>query len=116
MNNTPQFTVRELRGKKKMRKKLLQSYKGDEVVYEQTCTSLKSPRKEQAFINVTRKEIDAHQRMAAQNKVGHNRNVDSIDRARLRTPDPRRLRPITTIRPFQLRPPSHRSRWELTMP
>ena len=64
MNNTPQFTVRELRGKKKMRKKLLQSYKGDEVVYEQTCTSLKSPRKETLFINVTRKEIDAHQRMA----------------------------------------------------
>ena len=63
MNNTPQFTVRELRGKKKMRKKLLQSYKGDEVVYEQTCTSLKSPRKEMSFINVTRKEIDAHQRM-----------------------------------------------------
>ena len=50
-----QFATRGLRGKEKTEEKLLKSYKGNETVYEQTCTSLNGPRKEQAFISVTRK-------------------------------------------------------------
>src|SRR5258708_39259876 len=68
-----------------MEEKLLRSYKRDEIVYEQTCISLNSPRKEQAFINVTRKELNAHHWMATQNKVGRNRNLNEIDRVRFRT-------------------------------
>ena len=62
-----------------MEEKLLRSYKRDEIVYEQTCISLNSPRKEQVFINVTRKEVNTHHWMVTQNKVGHNCNVDSIN-------------------------------------
>ncbi len=68
-----------------MEEKLLRSYKRDEIVYKQTCISLNSPRKEQAFINVTRKEVNAHHWMVTQNKVGHNHNLDKIDRVRFQT-------------------------------
>ena len=68
-----------------MEEKLLRSYKRDEIVYEQTCISLNSPRKEQVFINVTRKEVNAHHWMATQNKVGHNCNLDEINRVRFQT-------------------------------
>jgi len=59
-DNTPQFYVKELRGKKKMGKNFLQSYMRKRHISSQACISLQLQEKEWALSSIPRKGIDIH--------------------------------------------------------